>query len=65
MAADAPAPCIARSSADMVLITMYDKQVLAFHEEGFQLSVLSEYQDIIENAYQFFMFPVAPFANMV
>ena len=30
------APCVARSSAPMVL-SLYGNQILAFHEEGFQL----------------------------
>ena len=34
MAADALAPCVAKSPAAMVL-TMWDKRVLVFHEEGF------------------------------
>ena len=35
MAADALAPCVARSSAAVVL-TMHDKQVFVFHKEGVQ-----------------------------
>ena len=40
MAADALAPCLARSSATMTLTTQ-DKWVLVFHWEGFQLPVPS------------------------
>ena len=40
MAADviAPSPCVAMTSAAIVL-TMLDKEVLVFHEGGFQLPV--------------------------
>ena len=38
MAADALTPCVARPSTAM-LLTMHDKQVLGFHEEGFQQPV--------------------------
>ena len=40
MAADALTPCIIRTSAAIVL-TVQDKQNLVFHEEGFQLPILS------------------------
>ena len=40
MAADALAPYVARSSATMVF-TLWDKQVLVFHGERFQLTVPS------------------------
>ena len=36
MAADAPAPCVTRASATIVL-TMQDKRVLVFYKEKFQL----------------------------
>ena len=48
LAADAPAPCIARWSATMVL-AMQDKQTLVFHEEEFQLPVLFQCQDTIDS----------------
>ena len=37
MATDALAPCVTRPPAAMVL-TILDKPVIAFHEEGFQLT---------------------------
>ena len=37
MAADALAPCVARTSAAMVL-NKRNKQVLVFYEQGFQLA---------------------------
>ena len=49
IAADGLAPWVARPSAAMVL-NMQDKQVLVFHEEGFQLPVSSQWWEIIENA---------------
>ena len=49
IAADGLAPWVARPSAAMVL-NMQDKQVLVFHEEGFQLPVSSLWWEIIENA---------------
>ena len=52
MAADALAPGVARPSATLVLI-MQNKQVLASHEEGFQLPKLSQCWEIIENATTF------------
>ena len=51
MAADALAPCIARSSAAMVL-TLQDKQVS--HKAGFLLPVPCHYLEIMENVYIFF-----------
>ena len=47
--ADDLAPCIARSSLTTVLF-MLDKQVLAFHEEGFQLPVPLQCWEAMENA---------------
>ena len=41
MAADALAPCVARTSATIALI-MLDKQVLVFHKEGSHLPVPSQ-----------------------
>ena len=38
MATDALAPGVAMTSAAMVM-TMHDKEVLVFHEGGFQLSI--------------------------
>ena len=42
MAADGLVPCIVRPSAAMVL-TLYDKQILVLHKEGFQPSAPSEW----------------------
>ena len=47
MTADALAPRVARASAAMVL-TMEDKQILVFHEEGFQLPVPSPFCEKLE-----------------
>ena len=47
MAADVLALGGARTSAAMVF-AMYDKLVIAFHEEGFQLLVPSDFREIIE-----------------
>ena len=55
MAADALAPCVARASAATVL-TLYDKLVLAFHEEGFQLPAHSLCQEMIKNVIIFLCF---------
>ena len=52
MGADAVAPCVARSSAAMVL-AMQDNQVLVFQVEGFQLLVSSPSWEITENAIVF------------
>ena len=42
MTADALAPCVARSSAAMVLAIYNNKQVCVFEEEAFQLYVPSQ-----------------------
>ena len=55
MTADGPAPCVAGSSAAM-LLTMQDKEVLVFHEEGFQLFSPSKYWELIGNANMFLHF---------
>ena len=49
MTADDLAPCIARSSAAMVLI-MEDEQIHVFHEVGFQLPVPSQCWEMKQNA---------------
>ena len=54
MAADDLAPCVARSSAAMVL-TKQDKQVLIYHKDTFQLPVPSQWWEIIENANVFYV----------
>ena len=50
MAADALAPCAARTSATMIL-NMQDKRVFVVHEQGFP--VAHQYCEIIENAITF------------
>ena len=55
MASDAMAPNITRSSAIMKL-TMQDKQVLVFHEGGFQLGMPSWCSEMIENINTFLCF---------
>ena len=55
MAADSLAPCDAKSSAAMVL-TMWDKRILVFHNEKFQALVSSQCSEMIENTNVFFMF---------
>ena len=52
MAANAPAPCITKSSTGMVL-TVLDKQVIVFHNIGFQLSAPSWCGEMIWNANKF------------
>ena len=49
MVADALAPCVARPSATMQLACMPEK-VFVFHKETFQLPVLSEHWEMIENS---------------
>ena len=49
MAADAPAPAITRPSAAIALY-MQDKQILVFYGERFQLPMLSQCWEMIENA---------------
>ena len=49
MTADVLAPCVAKTSAAMVL-TMWDKQVFVFHMEEFQLPVPSQYWKIPDDA---------------
>ena len=48
MAADALASYVARASVTMVL-TVQDKLVPVYHEEGFQLPVPSHRQEITDN----------------
>ena len=56
LAADILAPCIARPSTAMVL-TMHVKQVLVSHKEGFQLPILFQCSETIENANTFLCSP--------
>ena len=51
-----PAPCITRSSAAIVL-TMKDREVLDFHEEGYQLYVTYEWQKNNRKDKYIFIFP--------
>ena len=55
IAADALAPCVARSSAAMAL-TMQDKQILVFHKAGFLLSVPCKCLEMSENVDKFLKF---------
>ena len=50
IAADALAPCTARSSVAMIL-TVLDDWFLVFHEEGFEIDELIQYWEIKENAF--------------
>ena len=47
MTADSLAPCVTRPSAAMVL-SVQDKCVLVFHEEGFQIHATSHCREMIE-----------------
>ena len=49
MAVGAPAPSIIRSSTAMLLY-MYNKRALVFHNKGFQLPAPSQCQEMVENA---------------
>ena len=61
MPADALAPCVARSSAAMVL-AMRNGQVLVFHEEGFQLPVSCQCRGLTEDV-NMFLFPLRNLAR--
>ena len=52
MAADVLAPCVARTSAAMILI-MKNRQVLVLLEEEFQLCVLLVWRNDIKCKYMF------------
>ena len=53
MAADALAPCVARSSAAMLLI-MQDKLIFVFHEEGYQ-ELVWHFWEMINDANIFYV----------
>ena len=55
MATDALAPCVAKSSAAMVLTTR-NLCVLVFHVEAFQRHTPSQYEEMIENEKYIFIF---------
>ena len=55
MAADVLAPCVARTSKNIVLI-MQDKQVLIFHDAGFKAPVPFHCWMMTENGTYIFMF---------
>ena len=55
LASNALDPCVAKSSATM-LLTMQDKQVVVFHKEGFQLHATSQCLEMMRNANIFLWF---------
>ena len=53
MVPDALAPCVARSSAAMML-TLRNEWILIFHKEGFQLPAPSQYREMMYNTNNIF-----------